>query len=125
MAAETASHQGARVVLYDAMPSVGRKFLVAGKSGLNITYDEPLTDFLRRYQGPNMPEPLWHDILKNFDNTALRKWATNLGIDTFTASSGKVFPTPSMAQSVPLPCSAVGLNAYAHRGSYSKHATDG
>jgi len=93
-AAEVAAKLGARVELYDAMPSVGRKFLVAGKSGLNLTHDEPIDGFLKKYSGTDLPEPLWRDIIKGFDNHALRKWASDLGIETFVASSGKVFPSP-------------------------------
>lgn len=94
MAAETAAAAGAQVTLYDAMPSVGRKFLVAGKSGLNLTFDEPVDDFLTRYRGPGLPQHLWREIITSFDNTALRQWAHGLGIGTFVASSGKVFPVP-------------------------------
>lgn len=94
MAAETAAKLDAQVTLYDAMPSVGRKFLIAGKSGLNLTFDEESEAFLSRYQGPGLPAGLWRKIITSFDNTALRKWAAGLGIDTFSASSGKVFPVP-------------------------------
>ena len=94
MAAEVAASQAARVTLYDAMPSVGRKFLVAGKSGLNLTNNEELDAFLTRYSGTALPTDLWRDIITHFDNTALRSWARGLGIDTFVASSGKVFPSP-------------------------------
>ena len=93
-AAEVAAKLGARVALYDAMPSVGRKFLVAGKSGLNLTHDEALEPFLQKYSGKDLPEPLWREIIESFDNHALRKWAADLGIQTFVASSGKVFPSP-------------------------------
>lgn len=94
MAAETALAHGARVTLYDSMPSVGRKFLVAGKSGLNLTFDEPLELFLKRYSGPKFPTEHWRKIITAFDNNALREWSKSLGIETFTASSGKVFPLP-------------------------------
>ena len=93
-AAEVAAKLGARVDLYDAMPSVGRKFLVAGKSGLNLTHDEPLESFLDRYPGGDIPRQQWREIIQSFDNHALRKWALDLGIETFVASSGKVFPSP-------------------------------
>ena len=93
-AAEVAAKLGAKVDLYDAMPSVGRKFLVAGKSGLNLTHDEPIEGFLKKYSGTNLPEQQWRDIITSFDNHALRKWASDLGIETFVASSGKVFPSP-------------------------------
>ncbi len=89
MAAETLAQGGAQVALYDAMPSVGRKFLIAGKGGLNLTHSEPLEPFLDRY-GARRPqiEPL----LAQFGPADLRQWARNLGFDTFVGSSGKVFP---------------------------------
>lgn len=93
-AAEVASRSGTRVTLYDAMPSVGRKLLVAGKSGLNLTNAEDLPTFLEKYSGPDLPAPLWQHILTSFDNHALRKWAAGLGIDTFVTSGGKVLPAP-------------------------------
>ena len=76
------------------MPSVGRKFLVAGKSGLNLTHDEPWEHFLAKYHIKSPHNKLWQSILSEFDNNALRAWASDLGIETFTASSGKVFPIP-------------------------------
>ena len=69
-AAEVAAKLGAKVDLYDAMPSVGRKFLVAGKSGLNLTHDEPIEGFLKKYSGTNLPEQQWRDIITSFDNDA-------------------------------------------------------
>ncbi|MCP5538057.1 MAG: TIGR03862 family flavoprotein [Akkermansiaceae bacterium] len=94
MAAESAATLGAQVTVYDAMRSVGRKFLVAGKSGLNLTNAEAIDPFLAKYSGHELPRELWRDIIANFDNNALRKWAADLGVDTFVASSGKVFPSP-------------------------------
>lgn len=76
------------------MRSVGRKFLVAGKSGLNLTNGEGLESFLEQYSGTDFPCDLWKRILSDFDNEALREWASDLGIETFVASSGKVFPVP-------------------------------
>lgn len=93
-AAEVAAVGGAQVTLYDAMRSVGRKFLVAGKSGLNLTNGETFDSFLKRYRGTEVPGDLWNQILSDFDNEALREWASSLGIETFVASSGKVFPVP-------------------------------
>ena len=90
-AAEVAAEAGAKVTLYDAKRSVGRKFLVAGKSGLNLTNGEPMPDFLQHYQGPGLPG-YFPEIVEDFDNTALREWAGLLGIETHVASSGKVFP---------------------------------
>ncbi|NWK56989.1 TIGR03862 family flavoprotein [Verrucomicrobiaceae bacterium N1E253] len=94
MAAESAAMLGARVALYDAMPSLGRKFLVAGKSGLNITNNTPFPDFLEHYSGTHLPSEQWAQILNQFDNSDLRSWVQGLGLDTFAASSGKVFPGP-------------------------------
>jgi len=89
MAAETAVAGGAQVDLYDAMASVGRKFLLAGKGGLNLTYDEPLETFVTRYGGRRAwIEPL----VTSSGPDRLREWAFSLGIKTFVGSSGRVFP---------------------------------
>lgn len=89
MAAEVISAHGVQVDLYDAMPSVGRKFLMAGKSGLNLTHAEPLQDFLSRYGARRAEiEPM----LTAFGPQALRDWAAGLGTETFVGSSGRVFP---------------------------------
>ncbi len=89
MAAEVISARGVKVDVYDAMPSVGRKFLMAGKSGLNITHSDPFDVFISRY-GKRRPqiEPL----LKEFGADELRNWVYSLGIDTFVGTSGRVFP---------------------------------
>ncbi|MGZ5867462.1 MAG: NAD(P)/FAD-dependent oxidoreductase [Xanthobacteraceae bacterium] len=89
MAAEVASSGGARVTVYDRMPSVGRKFLMAGRGGLNLTHSEPLQKFLSRY--PVQGDRLRHAI-EAFPPTALRAWAEDLGEATFVGSSGRVFP---------------------------------
>ncbi len=91
-AAEVAARAGVRVTLFDAKPSVGRKFLVAGKGGLNLTHGEPLEKFASRYSGPDQPPGIWPDLLSDFDPTALRQWAADLGVDTFQATSGRVYP---------------------------------
>jgi uncharacterized flavoprotein (TIGR03862 family) len=104
MAAETLSAAGARVDLFDAMPSVGRKFLLAGKGGMNLTHAEPTGQFLSRYGARRAQvEPL----LDAFGAQALRDWAAGLGIATFVGSSGRVFPTDMKA--APL------LRAWLHR----------
>ena len=90
MAAETASASGARVELYDAMASVGRKFLLAGKGGLNLTHSEPYERFLSRY-GAHREQIA--PLLESFRPDMLRAWALGLGIQTFVGSSGRVFPT--------------------------------
>ncbi len=89
MAAEALAEGGARVDLYDAMPSVGRKFLLAGKGGLNLTHSEPLDVFVRRYGEQADTVAHWLD---RQGPRALRDWAEGLGIETFVGSSGKVFP---------------------------------
>lgn len=89
MAAETLARGGVEVVVYDAMPSVGRKFLQAGVGGLNLTHAEPETAFLSRY-GERREALAPH--LARFDAAALRTWAKDLGIETFVGSSGRVFP---------------------------------
>ena len=104
MAAETLSRGGAQVDLYDAMPSVGRKFLLAGKGGLNLTHAEPRELFLARYgERRARIEPL----LDGFGPEALRAWARGLGVETFVGSSGRVFPVGEKA--APL------LRAWLHR----------
>ncbi len=90
MAAEVANRTGARVDVYDAMASVGRKFLLAGKGGLNLTHSEPLPTFLTRYGARRAQiEPL----VTAFGPEALRAWARGLGVETFVGSSGRVFPS--------------------------------
>jgi uncharacterized flavoprotein (TIGR03862 family) len=91
-AAEVAVGMGAAVTLYDAKPSVGRKFLVAGKSGLNLTNSADFEDFLAHYSGSDFPVDRWRSYLKEFDNYHLSEWASGLGVDTFAAPNGKVFP---------------------------------
>ena len=94
MAAECIAHGGVRVELFDAMPSVGRKFLLAGKGGLNLTHAEAHQRFVARYGARREHiEPL----LRVFGPDALRAWAQELGIDTFVGSSGRVFPTDMKA----------------------------
>ena len=87
-AAEIAAAGGARVTLFDAKPSVGRKFLVAGRGGLNLTKDEPRAIFATRYPDPAR----WAGLLADFDPAALRTWAAGLGVETFVASTGRVYP---------------------------------
>ncbi len=89
MAAEVLLARGVTVDLYDAMPSLGRKFLMAGKSGLNLTHSEPVEALLSRF-GDRQPD--LEPALRQFDNTALRAWALDLGVETITGSSGRVFP---------------------------------
>lgn len=91
-AAEIAATGGARVTVFDAKPSVGRKFLVAGRGGLNLTHDEPRDVFATRYRGPDQPREIWPSLLAEFDAGATREWAAGLGIETFAASTGRVYP---------------------------------
>lgn len=89
MAAEVLCQGGVKVDLYESMPSVGRKFLMAGKGGMNITHAEPLQDFISRY-GTRAQQitPLLHTMPPD----ALRGWIHAMGIETFVGSSGRVFP---------------------------------
>jgi uncharacterized flavoprotein (TIGR03862 family) len=96
-AAEVAAAAGASVTVYDAKPSVGRKFLVAGKSGLNLTNAAPFEEFLTAYSGEGLPDTLWRGCLAGFDAGALRVWAAELGEETFAVSSGKIFPRSKKA----------------------------
>ena len=94
MAAETLALAGVRVDLYDAMPSLGRKFLLAGVGGMNITHSEPYPAFVARY---NERQGQIDRLLQGFDADALRQWIHGLGIDTFVGTSGRVFPTDMKA----------------------------
>lgn len=89
MAAETLARAGVTVTVYDQMPSLGRKLLMAGRGGLNLTHSEPLADFLKRYGDAD--ERLLAAVTA-FPPAALRAWADALGADTFVGSSGRVFP---------------------------------
>ncbi|MEN8640754.1 TIGR03862 family flavoprotein [Pseudomonas sichuanensis] len=89
MAAEALARRGVAVQVFDAMPSVGRKFLLAGVGGMNITHSEPYPAFVGRYaerQGE------LDGLLRHFDAEALRQWIHGLGIETFIGTSGRVFP---------------------------------
>lgn len=103
MAAEVIASAGHAVSVYDAMPSVGRKFLLAGVGGMNITHAEPAEDFRARYSASAQ----FINSLKQFDADALRQWVHGLGVDTFVGTSGRVFPTDMKA--APL------LRAWLHR----------
>ena len=104
MAAEVLAQGGALVTVFDAMPSAGRKFLMAGKGGMNITHSEPFEAFVTRYGARQAEiEPL----LRAFPPEALREWIHGLGVQTFVGSSGRVFPTEMKA--APL------LRAWLHR----------
>jgi uncharacterized flavoprotein (TIGR03862 family) len=94
MAAEVLSEAGIRVDLYDGMPSVGRKFLLAGVGGMNITHSEAYPAFLSRYAER---APQIAPLLRGFDADALCQWIHDLGIETFVGSSGRVFPTDMKA----------------------------
>ncbi len=89
MAAEVLAKGGARVTVYDRMPSVGRKFLLAGRGGLNLTHSEPLEAFLARY---GVAMPFLRPAIEMFPPDALCKWSERLGQETFVGSSGRVFP---------------------------------
>lgn len=94
MAAEVLSAAGVPVDLYDAMPSVGRKFLLAGKGGMNLTHSEPADRFAGRY-GERRQQI--EALLADFGAAEVRAWALGLGIETFVGSSGRVFPTDMKA----------------------------
>ncbi len=94
MAAEVLSQGGAQVDVYDSMSSVGRKFLMAGKSGLNLTHSESFEQFVARYGSRRK----WIEpMLKDFGSNELRAWAQGLGIETFVGTSGRVFPVSMKA----------------------------
>ena len=104
LAAETLVASGAQVDLYDAMPSVGRKFLLAGRGGLNLTHSEPLEPFLGRY---GARRECLTPMIEALSPQALRDWAQALGVSTFVGTSGRIFPTDLKA--APL------LRAWLHR----------
>ncbi|MCP5278385.1 MAG: TIGR03862 family flavoprotein [Thiobacillus sp.] len=104
MAAETLLAGGVAVDLYDRMPSLGRKFLLAGRGGLNLTHSEPLPDLLARY---GLRQPELEPLIRDFGPSDLRAWAAGLGVETFVGTSGRVFPTEMKA--APL------LRAWLHR----------
>src|SRR5437764_5062541 len=89
MAAEALARGGARVTVYDAMPSAGRKFLMAGRGGLNLTHSEPLPQFITRYREA---APRLQAAIEAFPPDLLRAWSEALGEPTFVGSSGRVFP---------------------------------
>lgn len=92
-AAEVAAEAGASVIVFDATPSVGRKFLVAGSGGLNLTKAEPPALFATRYRGgAAMPGDWWAARLAKFGPDDLRAWAAGLGVETFAATTGRVYP---------------------------------
>lgn len=104
MAAEQLARSGVSVHLFDAMPSVGRKFLLAGKGGLNLTHSEPFDAFVERYGARRS----WlQPMLEEFGAAELRAWAMGLGVETFVGTSGRVFPSDMKA--APL------LRAWLHR----------
>ena len=89
MAAEVLAQGGVRVTVFDAMPSAGRKFLMAGRGGLNLTHSEPMPAFLARYREAALRlEP----AISAFPPDRLREWSGALGQTTFVGSSGRVFP---------------------------------
>jgi uncharacterized flavoprotein (TIGR03862 family) len=94
MAAEVLSQEGVAVDLFDTMPSVGRKFLLAGRGGLNLTHSENAQAFIGRYA--ERSEKL-RETITAFGADAVRRWAAGLGIDTFVGTSGHVFPTDMKA----------------------------
>ncbi|HEY9081364.1 TIGR03862 family flavoprotein [Magnetovibrio sp.] len=104
MAAEALIDHGAHVHIFDAMPSLGRKFLMAGKSGLNLTHDEPFKLFLGRF---GVSREHLEPALTDFKPGAIRAWAYELGVETFVGTSGRVFPKDFKA--APL------LRAWLHR----------
>jgi uncharacterized flavoprotein (TIGR03862 family) len=89
MAAEVLAQGGADVTIYDAMASAGRKFLMAGRGGLNLTHSEPLPEFLKRYREAT---PRLAAAIAAFPPDTLRQWSEALGQPTFVGSSGRVFP---------------------------------
>lgn len=93
-AAELVSAAGWRTILADHKPSVGRKFLVAGRGGLNLTHSEPLENFPSRYGTEN---DRWRELLHDFSPENLRTWTMDIGVETFVGTSKRVFPVSKQA----------------------------
>lgn len=94
MAAQVIAQAGHNVTIYDQMPTFGRKFMMAGRGGLNLTHSESLEKFITRYkESSNWLEP----SIRNFPPEKLREWCENLGQETFVGSSGRVFPSSMKA----------------------------
>ena len=91
-AAEVAAAGGARVSVFEAKASVGRKFLVAGGGGLNLTKAEETERLAAHYRGPGMPADFWARLVAESGPEELRAWAAGLGVETFVASTGRVYP---------------------------------
>lgn len=104
MAAERLALAGCAVTVFERMPSLARKFLLAGRGGLNLTHSEPFGRFLGRYRDA---APQLDGAVRAFPPDAVRAWCQDLGIDTFVGTSGRVFPAPLKAS--PL------LRAWLHR----------
>lgn len=88
MAAQYLAEKGYEVHIYEQNKAAARKFLVAGHGGFNLTHSEPIADFVQRYD-----KDILHPIVQNFDNNATVHWLKELGIQTYTGSSGKIFPS--------------------------------
>lgn len=93
MAADVLSAHGLQVDMYEAKASVGRKFLIAGKGGLNITHSEPLTDFIHRYDQVDWLKPM----IEEFDAKKIIAWMEGLGVASFVGTSGRIFPSEMKA----------------------------
>lgn len=93
MAADVLSEHGLTIHIYEAKPSVGRKFLMAGKGGLNITHSEPMADFIARYDKPDWLKPM----VDQFNAKDIMTWMESLGVASFIGTSGRVFPTEMKA----------------------------
>lgn len=103
MAAEVLSGKGVRVQVYEQMPTAGRKILMAGKTGLNISHSEALPTFIARYT----PKAVLADFINNFSAKDICAWMSGLGIDSYVGSSGRIFPVQMKASGL--------LRAWLHR----------
>ena len=114
MAADYLSKLNYRITIVDQMPTMGRKFLMAGKSGLNLTKNEPFEKFLNNFPDRS---PQLISALKNFTPNDVQTWATSLGINLFTGSTGRVFPTHMKAS----PLLRIWLSQLDKRGVTRRH----
>jgi len=95
-AAEVLVSAGCQARVYEQKPSLGRKFLIAGRGGLNITHSEPLDSFASRYDSPER----WEKLLQRFTPSQVRDWFEKLGAPTFVGTSGRVFPRSHRAPAI-------------------------
>ena len=116
MAAEVAAENGAAVCVFEAQRALGRTFLIAGKSGLNLSHQSSPASFAQQYSGTDLPLTAWRQNLESFTAKKVCDWAKKLGIETFSSQGGKIFPVGKKAAPLlkrwidKLKCLGIGLH---------------